>query len=141
VTPYEKAQQLVDDIVEFSEMKLPKLRYAQVGAPNVIADEVFTVAVNAVDPHDQYGPFECNPSQLSTFLVIIAWECSWTGENDGRDDPRKVKTVSQKLDDTGTMLWSFASQYRAYLSKEWSITYALTGGVGITTMSFSIGVD
>lgn len=141
MTPYAKAKQLIDDVVEFSEIDLPKLKYAQVGAPHVIAHEVFTVAVSGVDPHGQYGPFECNASQLSTFLVIIAWNCSWTSETDGSDDPRKIKSVSEKLDATGQMLWDFASRYQAYLSKEWSITFALTGGIGITTLSFTIGVD
>jgi hypothetical protein len=143
VTPLEKAAQLIDEIDDYAcdiGVDLPKLRYPQIGTP-VIGCEAFTIGVIDVTPHEQYGPVECNASQLVTFSVNVSRTCSWVADDDGIDDPEKVAEVSATLSADSEVLWSFAQQYRAYLSKQWNVTFLRTGGLGITTMSFIIGVD
>ncbi len=143
MTPLEKAQQLIEELDDYAGgvgVELPSLQYPQIGTP-VIATEAFTIGVIDVSPHDQYGPNECNASQLTTFSINISRECSWTSDDDGVDVPEKVEEVSATLSADSELLWQFAEQYRAYLSKQWNITFLLTGGLGITTMSFIIGVD
>ena len=141
MTPLEKAQQVLEEIVEFAdEVELPHLQYAQIGTP-VVACEALTVAVIDITPHEQYGPTECNASQLVTLSVVLSRTCAWTSDDDGVDDPEKIAEVATVLSGDSELLWSFAQQYRAYLSKQWNISFLRTGGLGITTMSFIIGVD
>ena len=143
MTPLEKAQELIEELDTFAGVQgvgLPTLRYPQIGTP-VIATEALTVGVIDVTPHEQYSPVECNASQLCTYSINVSRECSWTSDDDGVDDPVRIAEVSATLSADSELLWNFAQQYRAYLSKQWNVTFLLTGGLGITTMSFIIGVD
>lgn len=143
MTPYEKAQQLLQAVVdeaETREVELPTLQYAQVGDP-AIACEVLTAACTTLDPSAETGPEKCNASQLGAFAVIIARECSWTGNYDGSDDVEAVARVSETLGRDSDLLWAAANSFNAYLTKRWNVTWTLTGGLGITTLAIVTGVD
>lgn len=143
MTPYEKAQQLLQAVVDEAEIAgidLPAAQYAQVGDP-VIACEVLTVACTNVDPNAETGPEQCNASQLGAFAIILARECSWTGNYDGTDNLEAIAEVSDAIGKDSDLLWATANNFKAYLVKRWNVTWTLTGGLGITTLAMVTGVD
>lgn len=143
MTPLAKAQQILDELVLYAgeqSVQVPALRYVQISTP-VVAAEALTIALIDVSPHEQYGPTDCNASQLATYSIVLSRECSWTSDDTGVDDPAKVAAVSAMLSADGELLWGFGQQYAAYLSKQWNVTWQLTGALGISTMSFIVGVD
>lgn len=151
MTPYEKAQQILDSVIAAGEDQiglgtwpgwgLPTVRYAQMNAAPVISCEVLTVSVMDVAPHTAYGPVECNASQLSTFSIILARNCMNTSDDDGVDVPEAVESASVVADQDAQLLWGWADSYSAFLSKDWSISWTLNGGIGITTLTLTTGID
>lgn len=143
VTPLEKAQELLDDLSGFAAAEchdLPSLRYTRMGPP-VLACEALIVGVLNADPAELYGPLECNPSQLATYIFAAGLECSGVYDQSGADDPYKVAEVSAKMDAVGSLFWDWAAQYNAYLSKQWFVTWSINGDLGVITMQFTTGVD
>lgn len=150
MTPFEKAQQLLQSLVDYGDAKvssgdwpgysLPTIQYAQMGEP-VVACELVTVAGSTVVPHAAYGPVDCNASQLGTFFVIIARDCANISDNDGITIPEVAEEVSALIDRDGQLLWDWAANLDDYLSKEWSVAWALVGATGVTTLQLVTGID
>lgn len=143
MSPLEKAQQILDQLVDKAadeSFTLPTQQYPQTGDP-VIACALFTVAVSSVLVAEAYGPNACNASQLGTFSIVIARDCGNTSRQDGSDDPAAVAAVSQTLSADGEFLWSWINNYIAYLSKEWSVSYVIQGGLSMATMQLTTGID
>lgn len=150
MTPYEKAQELLDAISDIGDARVasedwegytfPALRYAQLGESTITCEGVNVSATNVV-PHAAYGPVDCNASQLGTFTIIIARDCAVIHDRYGIDDPVAFAAVSRVADWDGQLLWDWANEMTAYLSKEWSVAWAIVGNIGVTTMQLTIGVD
>jgi hypothetical protein len=143
VTPLEKAAEILQGIelqAATNGVTLPTLRYTQMAQP-VIACAGVIVAVTATDPHPLYGPVECNASQQVTFAVSIARDCSHVANDDGTDDIVKLGQVSMTMQGDHDVLWDFAACFEEYLSKQWSVRMVITGGVAITSMTLTTGVD
>jgi hypothetical protein len=153
MTPLEKAREFlatIEDMAPVMGTVLPDQRYAQLGQP-VIACSSLIAAVTTTIPHAEYGGatgsrgnifgFECNASQQSTFVISLARECSWTSDDTGFDIPEEVVKVSEQMQMDHDLLWYFAANLDAYLSKSWSISMVLMGGLSIVTLQLLTGVD
>ena len=143
MTPFDKAKQLLERVEESGRVlcvDLPSNRYAQVGQP-VVACSLVTVACTSIDIDQATGPEKCNASQLATFAIIIARDCSWTSEQDGTDDVAKVDVVSAEIASDADVLWHMANNYSAFLSKRWSVAWTIEGGLGVTTLTLTTGID
>lgn len=142
MTPLAKADQLLSKLITFAgEYVLPASRYAQVGVPVYDCAAVIS-AVGNVIPHVEYGPIDCNASQLGTFTVAIVRPCSWTSERDGTTNVPALQTTSGVLDLDGDLLWRFAQDYSEFLSKDWTVEYDLTqAGLGAAVLTMTTGID
>lgn len=143
MTPLSKAQQILNGVEATAagmSVAMPRLRYAQL-ATQVVSVESVIVAATSMEPDAAYGPLECNASQLATFVVSWALDCSWVSNDDGTDDPTRVAEASARMDTVAEVLWEFASGLDAFLSKQWSIGWAFIGGLGIVTLQLTTGVD
>lgn len=153
MTPLDKAREflaMLEDQAPTHGVVLPDPRYAQLGTP-VIGCAATVVGVAGTNPHPEYGGasavamgifgFECNASQQASFVFSIARECSWTSDETGLDIPEAVVKVSETMQADHDLLWYFAANLEPYLSKSWSLAMTLMGGLAITTMTLTTGVD
>lgn len=149
MSPYEKAQAILAALevraaAESPEPRaLPPVRYAQMGAPRTVTCESLIVGTTSVtaDGADDTEGINCDAIQLGTFALVYALDCAWTSEDDGTDDPTKVAAASARMDDAGDFLWGYANDLDPFLSKEWSMAYTWTGGLGIATLTLTTGID
>lgn len=142
VTPLEKAKQILADINTFasaSSVDLPGHQYAQTGTP-VIACAGLIVAVTNVSIAAGYDP-TCGAAQSGTFVVTLTRDCGVEFNEDGSDNVDAITAVSAEADADAQMLWDYANQLEIYLTRTWSVSWALIGGLGITTLSLTIGID
>lgn len=148
MTPYAKAQAILAELVEAAlplepDFVLPTLRYAQIGAP-VVACESLIVAVagmtadNGLEVEDLTF---CDSSQIGTFTIVHAIDCAWVANEDGTDDPARVAEASARMDANGTFLWNYANELVPFVSKQWTIGWAFMGGLGLTTLTLTTGID
>lgn len=156
MTPYEKAQQILDEVKALADSRFlilpgPEMNhYAQVGN-NVIACAGVTVTYTGsnVDPLTPanaeniaaFQSMQCGPGQLGIFNIVIARDCANIANQDGTDDPVKVAALSALMDADGQLLWDFAVAYDAWISKDWSTGHAIDGALGISTLLLTTGVD
>lgn len=149
VTPYQKAQAILDELVnratsvEPEPLDLPSVRYAQIGAPQTVTCESLIVGASSItaDGADDLETIACDAVQLGTFVLIWAIDCAFVANEDGTDDPVRVAQASERMDAAGNFLWSYANELDPFLSKEWTMTFALAGGLGITTLTLITGID
>lgn len=149
MSPYEKAKAILAELearaaaVSPEPLDLPSVRYAQIGAPQTVtcASLIVGTATIAADGADDFEDIRCDAIQLGTFVLIYALDCSWVANDDGTDNPVKVAEASERMDAAGNFLWAYANELDPYLSKEWSMAYALTGGLGIATLTLTTGID
>ena len=144
-TPIGKARELLAQIetaAVAARITLPKTRYAQLGEP-VVTCAALIVTLARLDPagpeyNVQSG---CLTSQIGTFTLTIARDCAVTYDEEGIDDPALVDEVSQIMSDDGDFLWNFAAGLSLYLQKDWAMSWSLPGGLAISTLSLTAGVD
>ena len=149
MSPYEKAQAILADLVaraaaESPEPRvLPSIQYAQIGAPRTVTCESLVVgaATVAADGADDSESIMCDAIQVGTFMLVYALDCSWTSDEDGTDNPELVAEVSGRVDAAGDFLWAYANELDPFLSKEWSLGFTMTGGLGIATLTLTTGID
>lgn len=144
MTPYEKAQQLSALIVDKATddgLDLPSSRQILSAEP-VVAEECFLIALTELAIPEEFAPDGfCAAPQLATFDIIIARDCSATFNDDGTTNIAAAAVVAEANAADADFLWEWANQYDPYLEKEWSIGFANTGAVSITSMQFTTGVD
>jgi hypothetical protein len=145
VNSYEKAQEILDALVAFAaaqvpEHELPALQYAQVGGPAHVVCAVVTVAALSMSIAPG-TPADCNAVQLAPFDVVIGRECAWEAEEDGRDIPAQVTDVSALIAADGELLWAFAGEYDPYLSKEWQVIWVKEGGIAVSVLKMTTGIN
>lgn len=147
MTPYQKAQQILADLEARAAdigLDLPTLRYAQIGTP-VVSCASLIVAVTNLAPEAGGAGVEdivvCDAAQMGTFTILFSHDCSWVANDDGSDDPARVVEASAHMDASGSFLWDYANEYVPYISKTWSLSWSLVGGLGISTLTLTVGID
>lgn len=142
MTPYEKAEQILDQLVTAAAaagVVLPERRYALVAEPVVDCESVI-IALTGVTQPELFDP-SCGVPQLGTFSVIIARDCAGTANQDGTTNIERATVASAAQAIDGDLLWSFANGYQEFVSKTWNIGYVVTGDLAITSMLFTTGID
>lgn len=146
MTPLAKARELLTELNAFAitqpvPVDLPSRQYAQLGEPVVDCASVI-VALTAMEPHP-LTEVGCSPVQLGTFQLLIIRSCSWVVDNDsGITDVDSMTDVADTADTDGQLLWAFADQLDEFVSKEWSVGWALTdAGLGVSSLQLSTGID
>lgn len=144
MTPYGKAKALLTELKTFAAardtpVKLPSEAYAQMGG-QVVACEGLIVALARVSPAEGIDP-TCGAIQLGDFIISLARSCSVVFDDTGADDVDEVKRVSEETDIDLELLWDFADSLSVWGSKTWSVTNTLLGGLSITTLSLTAGID
>lgn len=145
---YEKAQQLLQlietEALPFEpEYTLPSQRYARVGTGVISCASVQVAALDMSPDGLDNGQVtvHCDAIQLSNFACIISRDCSFVANEDGSDDPKRVGEASALGAKDAQFLWNWAQHYDAYFSKQFSVGWIFTGGILITTLSLTTGVD
>jgi hypothetical protein len=140
MTPYEKAQDLLKSL-EVACPNLPTLAYAQIGG-QVVSCESLIIAATGADgqPQDPLN-LKCAFNQIGTFVITVARDCAFEATEDGVDDPVEVARVSAQMDQDGDCLWGWAQNLDPYISKDFSLGFTLQGGLAITSMQLTLGID
>lgn len=144
MTPLEKGQQILDAIADEADgrgIPLPSLRYVRVGAPVLACEAVIVGFVNTLPAPSELVPFDCGAVELATFIVTVGLDCSAAVNEDGSDNVGQMMAVSERAQDVGEVLWSFARDFDAFVSKEWNVTYGVLGGMSYITLQLTTGVD
>jgi hypothetical protein len=146
VTPLEKAKELLAGIVTASRasgvsVQVPNNRYAQMGG-QVVDCESLIVAVANVRATEGFQLMPgCNVPQTADFIVTLARDCAVTFDDSGATNVSELERVSLVSDQDGQFLWDFATEYDAFATKSYSLSYINLGGLSVTTLSLTIGVD
>lgn len=142
MTPLAKAKALltlVESAADTAEVELPSQRYAVLGEPVVDCESVI-IALTGVGQPDEFN-VHCGVPQLGTFSIIVARGCATMYDQEGKTIPSKADAVADAQSTDSEFLWSFANGYQEYLSKTWSLGYAITGGIAITSLLLTTGID
>lgn len=142
MTPYEKAKQILTQLeaaAASATLKLPDQRFAQLGG-QVVACEGLIVALAQMNPADGFDS-TCGPIQAGDFIVTLARSCAVTYDDGGVDDPDEVARVSAEADADVSFLWDFAREYPYFALRTFSVSSTLLGGLMITTLALSVGID
>ena len=146
MTPLEYAEHLRKEFEDFAlgcdpVVKLPELSYSKMGDP-VIACEALIFASTNVDAtplFDEVGA-KCGVIQVGTFIAALARDCAYEMNEDGSDNVVEVKRISEQIDHDGDCLWDWALTVDGYMVKDFSLGFAITGGLAITSLQMTIGV-
>lgn len=148
MTPLEKAQQILDQIVAKAtplgpDYVLPDLRYVQLGTPVISCASVIVAGLSLATDGASLGILnvDCDAMQVCTFQVTIARDCSWVANEDGSDDPTRVAQASAMLSSDGELLWDYAQHFVPMVTKQWNNAWDLIGGIGISTLALTTEVD
>lgn len=142
MTPFDKAKQLLQLIVDeaaIQEVSIPDLRYAQLGDTHIVC-EVVTVAVGPLSVNTSV-PSDCGAVQQATFKCAIARECQWPADANGADDPAAVQEVSELITKDADVLWEMANKYHPFISKSFTVSFQIDGGMGITILDLTTAID
>lgn len=119
---------------------LPARRYCVLAEP-VIECEGVVIALTGVAVPEGFDT-TCGPPQLGTFNITIARDCAMPFDNDGITIPEQAEAISLEQAVDGDMLWLFASRHQPFVSKPpWTIGYVVSGGLMITSLLLSTGID
>ncbi len=146
---YTKAGQLLELIEAAAlplepEYTLPSQRYARVGTAVVSCAcvQVAALDMNIDGANSGITNVICDDAiQVSTFACIIARDCAFVSNEDGSDDPARVGEASAIAAQDSEFLWNWAQTYDEYLSKTFNVGWLFTGGILITTLSLTTGID
>lgn len=146
MTPLEFGDHLRKDFESYAEnlnprLAVPESSYAKMGDP-VIATESFIVASTNVDAtplFDEQGG-RCGYIQVGTYVIALSRDCAYEMNDDGSDNVEEVKRISNQIDRDGDALWDWALTIDGYMSKDFSLGFALTGGLAITSLQLTTGV-
>lgn len=146
---YTKAQQLLALIVAEAlpkepDYSLPTNQYARVGTAVVSCASVQVAALDMQTEGAALGVLtvDCNDAiQLSSFACIISRDCGWEANEDGSDNLEAVAAVSAMGAEDADFLWTWANNYDEYISKAFSVGWSITGGILITTLTLTTGID
>lgn len=145
MTPWGKADSLLKDLISaagVAHLSLPERRYAQLGEPVVACAAVQVALTGLEQAGPEYQPQAgCVTAQVGTFVVIIARDCAVVFNDDGTDDPKLVVDVSQDMSEDGDFLWNWANEVETFITKTMSLSWILEGGLSITSVSMTLGVD
>lgn len=144
MTPWGKADALLKDLVAaagIAHLPLPERQYAQLGEPVVACAAVQVALTGLEQAGPEYQPQACDTSQVGTFVVIIARDCAVVFNDDGTDDPKLVVDASQDMSEDGDFLWVWAESVPTFITKTLSLGWILEGGLSITSVSMTLGID
>lgn len=146
MTPLEKAKDILKQInarADESGLRLPSMQLAKLSpTPPVIACEELLVAITAITLPDETFEPDCNPARLATFVIILARACAQEADpQTGVDIPENVRTIHAGLDRDSDFLWDWAAEYDYYLSKTWDMAWGLEGGLAVSTLTLTTGID
>ena len=137
-TPWQYGKVLLESL-EGWVVPLPDERFAQVGG-QVVSCESLIVATTGANSQEMLGAPQCDVIQVATYEVTVARECSDMSNNDGTNDQPAIAAVSAQMDQDGDALWRWAQQLEFYWVKSFDLGWVITGGLGITSLSLTVGV-
>lgn len=139
MTPLGFAQTLVDDL---ATLPLPPEFHAQLGDLVIPCAGTYLSVMNLTESPIAADPV-CGTVQMADITVVAAYDCANVSNDDGTTNWAAQDTVSAQMDLAGDVLWEWAAKQRA---DAWvptsapSITYAIGGGVAMTTMGVQLPV-
>ena len=144
MTPYKKAKQLLEAIVKAYEdhgslETLPERRYAATSEPVVDCASVIVSLTSMTAAEGYEAP--CNVPVLGTFSIVVARECANTSNAKGMTNVEQTELVAKIQSDDAEALSSFARNLPTYISKSWNIVMVITGGLAITSLILTVGID
>jgi len=144
MTPLEYADHLRKDFEEYAVacgVAIPKVSYSKTG-DMVISCESLIAAASSVDAtplFDEQGG-KCGYIQVGTFIIALSRDCAYEMEDDGTENVEEVKRISAQTDKDADCLWSWVLSIDPYWAKDFSIGFANTGGLAISSLQLTIGV-
>ena len=146
MTPLEYGDHLRKDFESYAEnlnppLTIPKSSYSKMGEA-VIANEALVVAATGADAtplFDEQGG-RCGYIQVGTYIMALSRDCAYEMNDDGSDNVAEVQRISKQIDRDGDALWDWALTLDAYMTKDFSLGFALTGGLAITSLQLTVGV-
>lgn len=143
-TALEKANELLASLQAFAiadNSPLPTPAYAQLGEAVVTCASTI-VTLTSIDPVGaEYQP-DCTPGQIGNFAITIARDCGVVyDETSGVDDPDLVVAASEDMDADGDLLWRWAATLDLFYVKTWTVSFSLPGGLLISAMALTLGID
>lgn len=144
MTPYDKANQLLEMIVDHmteyaAGTSVPTRRYVATSEP-VVDCESIIVALTAVTQAEGYEA-PCNVPTVGTYSIVVARECSNTSNAKGMTNVDETQRVAKIQSDDVETLVAFVNSLPTYVSKSWNIALVITGGLAITSLILTTGID
>ncbi len=99
--------------------------------PSVVAVPGSIVSVTLINSSPLSQP-NCNPVPQYAMEVVIARPCAVEFATDGTTIDPEADRIADMLSDDATLLWAV---YSGFTNP--SLNWQITGGIGITTMTFS----
>lgn len=143
MNPYTKAEQLMSllksEIAACNENLLPSRCFVTSSEP-VVDDECLIVSFTSMAPSEGYEA-SCNVPTTVTYSIVLARQCANISDASGMtiEDEAERVARSQSLD--MEILSSFANSLPVYVSKTWNIALVITGGLAITSLILTTGID
>ena len=100
-------------------------------SPGVVAAPGSIVSVTNIIPAATLSQPGCAPTPQYAVEVIIARACAVEFATDGTTIDPEADRIAEMLSDDATLLWAV---YSGFLNP--TLNWQITGGIGITTMSF-----
>ena len=136
-TPLSYARILLDDLSN-SIVPLPDERYAQLGGQVVVCESLI-IGTTGITSQEMLGP-QCDVVQVASYDITLARDCANVSNDDGSNNGPAIVAVSDQIDADADALWRWAQGLEYYVTKTFDITWVITGGIAITTMTISLGI-
>ena len=137
-TPWQYGQELLDQLEQIV-VPLPDERYAQLGG-QVIACESLIVASTGIQAQEVLDTPRCDVVQVATYDITLARECANVSNDDGTNNPEAIVDVSAQIDQDADALWRWAQGLEYFWTKTFDVSWVITGGLAITTLTLTVGV-
>jgi hypothetical protein len=146
MTPLEFADHLRKDFESYASefsppVGIPEMSYSKMGEPVIACGSLIVATTDlAAQPlFDNIGGV-CGYIQVGTFLVALSRDCAYEMNDDGTDNVEEVVEISKQTDHDGDCLWSWALSIDPYMTKDFSLGFAITGGLAISSLQLTLGV-
>lgn len=143
-TAYDTATALLASLVSDAateSLTLPTVQYVVTGEPVVDCPSVIVALTGINIPEGFTNAIHCAPPQLGSFDVIIARDCGTQFTPDGSTIPSAADTIAAAAAADGDFLWGWASRYAEVVDKTWELGFVTTGGLAITSLLLTTGVQ
>ena len=146
MTPLEFADHLRKDFESYASefsppVAIPEMSFSKMGEQVIACESLIFAATDlAAQPlFDEQGG-RCGDIQVGTYVITSARDCAYEMEEDGTDNVEEVTAISKQIDHDGDCLWDRALSIDEYMAKDFSLGFAITGGLAISSLQLTTGV-